>query len=101
MEQPVLKPQIQVFVCTNERQNEDCCASVQGMEIFRALKTWVREQGLTQQVWVTRTGCMTFCNPIGTTIVIHPQNMWFTKVVMGDLAEIKERIKTIIAQTFL
>lgn len=92
METPHLGPRIQVFVCTNERADGDCCASVHGMEIFRALKQWVREQGLTQSVWVTRTGCMTFCNDTGTTVVIHPQNVWFTKVVMGDLAELEEQI---------
>ena len=92
MDVPSFKPKLQVFVCANERAAGDCCASVQGMEIFRALKAWVREQGLTREVWVTRTGCMTFCNPIGTTVVIHPQNEWFTKVTAGDLPELQERI---------
>lgn len=97
MDVPSLKPRLQVFVCTNERTDgSDCCASVQGMEIFRALKSWVREQGLTRDVWVTRTGCMTFCNPVGTTVVIHPQNMWFTKVVMGDLPVLKQKIEELV-----
>lgn len=96
MESPSLKPALQVFVCTNERTEGDCCASVQGMEIFRALKTWVREQGLTKDIWITRTGCMTFCNPIGTTVVIHPQNLWFTKVGMGDVPELQEHILALV-----
>lgn len=96
METPELRPALQVFVCTNLRENgKECCGNVRGMEIFRALKDWVRDRGLSRSVWVTRTGCMTFCNDVGSTLVIHPQNIWMSKVTLSDLPQVQEEILTL------
>ncbi len=79
-----------VLVCVNLRDNgRDCCGAVCGEELFQALKGWVRSEELITQIWVTRTRCLGFCNPVGTTIAIYPDRIWFTEVVLSDIDAIK------------
>ena len=88
-----------VFVCCNEReQGRECCSFVNGREIFYELKRWVIENGLTQSVWVTKTGCLGFCNDVGATIVIYPDKQWFLKTTMGELGKVKEAIMDSITE---
>lgn len=92
---PVLNPRKHVFVCTNKRDPESgksCCASVGGEEIFYALKDHVRSHGLTSRVWVTRTGCLGFCNNVGCTMVIYPDQKWFLQVKKEDLPAVIDYI---------
>ncbi|HLD33379.1 MAG TPA: (2Fe-2S) ferredoxin domain-containing protein [Candidatus Nanoarchaeia archaeon] len=84
-------PEKHVFVCVNERTDgRDCCADVHGMDIFMELKKFVISHGLVGRIWVTKTGCLGFCNPVGTTIVVYPDQKWFLEVTMKDLEHIKK-----------
>jgi (2Fe-2S) ferredoxin len=90
---PVLAPRKHVFVCCNERDDgRDHCAKVGGWEIFRALKEHVKSHGLASRVWVTRTGCLGFCNRVGATVVVYPDQKWFLHVTMDDLPALLEFI---------
>ncbi len=87
------RPKKHILVCTNEReQGKSCCSKVQGHEIYRELKDFVKANGLAGSIWVTRTGCLGFCNDIGTTIVIYPDSLWFKEVTREDVEKIKEFI---------
>lgn len=79
-----------VFVCTNKRDERACCDKVGGFEVFRELKQWVRDNDLARDVWVTKTGCLGFCNDVGTTIVVYPDKKWFLQVALSDVDRIKE-----------
>jgi len=82
-----------VFVCVNERGPEkSCCTKVKGQEIFRQLKEFVINNGLSNTIYVTRTGCLGFCNDVGTTIVVYPDKVWFMQTTPEDIEEIKEFI---------
>ena len=82
-----------LFVCVNERgMSKDCCKDVKGFEVFKELKEFVIGNGYTNDVWVTKTGCLGFCNDIGTTIVIYPDKVWFMQTTPEDLKEVKEFI---------
>jgi len=86
-------PQKHVFVCVNERTDgRDCCAHVGGKDIFMELKKWVIGNGLSGRIWVTKTGCLGFCNNIGTTIVVYPDQKWFLEVTMTDLEKVKKML---------
>ncbi|HLC85981.1 MAG TPA: (2Fe-2S) ferredoxin domain-containing protein [Candidatus Nanoarchaeia archaeon] len=87
------KPLKHVIVCVNERENEDCCLDVGGMELFTYLKTFVRNNGLSGRVWVTRSKCLGFYNSMGSTVVIYPEGKWFTEVKEEDYKKILEEIK--------
>ena len=93
MQQLQSKPIKHILVCANEREHgKDCCAHVEGYEIFHELKDFVKANGLSSSVWITRTGCLGFCNNIGATIVIYPEQLWFTEVKKEDIGKIKDYI---------
>ena len=93
MQQIHQKPLKHILVCTNERETgKDCCSHVKGYEIFRELKDWVKSTGLAGSVWVTRTGCLGFCNGVGATIVIYPDQIWFKEVEREEVQSIKDMI---------
>jgi len=89
----ILPPRKHVFVCTNKRDNErPCCAAVGGEELFYALKDHIRSSGLAGTIWITRTGCLGFCNSVGTTIVVYPDQKWFLQVTKEDLPVVLQYI---------
>lgn len=83
-----------VFVCTNQREvGKDCCAHVSGMEIFQKLKEYVITNGLVNKIWVTKTGCLGFCNNVGATVLIYPEKKIFKHVTINEIPEIIEILK--------
>ncbi len=88
------KPEKHVFVCVNERGDvsRECCAKVGGQNIYDKLKQLVAQKGLTGQVWVTKSKCLGFCNNVGTTIVIYPEQEFYTEVTEKDLEEIYTKL---------
>ncbi|MEK6950057.1 MAG: (2Fe-2S) ferredoxin domain-containing protein [Nanoarchaeota archaeon] len=82
-----------VFVCANDRGPEkSCCMNVKGYETFKALKEFVMQNGLAKDIWVTKTGCLGFCNDTGCTIVVYPDKVWFLQTTKEDLKKVKEFI---------
>jgi len=83
---------VHVNVCTNERTDgRSCCRKVGGQEFFELLKGRVKEAGLRGTHWVTRTGCLGYCNDVGTTVAIHAhgkRSIWLTEVGLGDSDEV-------------
>jgi (2Fe-2S) ferredoxin len=98
MQQIPIKPLKHILVCVNERTEKSCCSKVKGYEIFRELKDWTKSNGLAGAVWVTRTGCLGFCNDIGTTIVIYPDQLWFKEVKAEEIQEIKDHVLQSLSQ---
>lgn len=83
-----------VFVCVNERDSsKECCMKVGGMNIYDKLKQFVAQNGLTGHVWVTKSKCLGFCNNVGTTIVIYPEQEFYTEVTEKDLEIIYKKLK--------
>jgi (2Fe-2S) ferredoxin len=81
------RPQMHLLVCTNLRPEDaplPCCARAGGLEVAEALRRAVGSAGLSGRVWVTQTGCLTFCNRIGATVVAYPGARWFTEVRPED-----------------
>ncbi|MEK6822830.1 MAG: (2Fe-2S) ferredoxin domain-containing protein [Nanoarchaeota archaeon] len=88
---------VHVLVCCNERASGSCCSAVGGIDIYRALKQWVMERGLARSVWVTRTGCLGFCNDVGVNVVIYPQGLWFLQTTPQNLAHVHDTILRLVA----
>jgi NADP-reducing hydrogenase subunit HndC len=62
------------------------------MELFNALKTAVKENGLINEVQVVRTGCLGFCEK-GPIVKVLPQDTFYVEVKPEDAEEIiKEHI---------
>ena len=90
------KCKVHVLVCTNERAPErSCCKKVGGQELYLKLKQKLTETGIRGTHWVTRTGCLGYCNDLGPTVVINRpgrSSHWFSEVVDSDFDSIWEEI---------
>lgn len=88
--------EVHVVVCTNERpEPKSCCRKVGGHEFFLRLKDKLKQTGLVATRWVTRTGCLGFCNDVGTTVTIHRRGeppKWFTEVTGADFDAIWKEV---------
>jgi predicted metal-binding protein len=79
---------VHVLVCTNERDNgKDSCGPIGGKACFLALKERTKREGRAASHWVTRTGCLGFCNPVGAVVKIERAegDRWFKGVQEADL----------------
>lgn len=86
------KPDIQIFVCLNERPEDApkaCCGRRGSKELYYRLKDLVRERGLRDTVLVTKTGCQHHCSR-GPTVSVWPQNHWFGHVAVDDAEAVLE-----------
>lgn len=86
---------LHVLICVNKRENDPkpCCADVHGQEIYDEIKKFVKDNGLTGIVWVTRTRCLGFCNKVGATVVFYPEKLWLTEVTLDDVSRLIEYIQ--------
>lgn len=84
------KPERHVLVCTNERPADNpkgSCAAKGSIALYEQLKAMTRERGLGKRVIVSRASCLKHCSR-GTTVAVHPDNVWYANVKPEDLAEI-------------
>lgn len=94
MELIPIKPQMHIFVCTNNREHipgntTPSCSPRIKEEDVKELKLWIRSQGLTTEIFCTKCKCLGFCNQESSVICIWPQGK-FLKV--KDKEEIKQVI---------
>jgi (2Fe-2S) ferredoxin len=88
---------VHVCVCTNERGNGmSHCARVGGPEIFFRLKERALREGKAATHWITRTGCLGFCNDAGATVAVYrpghgPQ--WFSSVTPAEADGLWESLR--------
>jgi (2Fe-2S) ferredoxin len=89
---------VQVLVCTNDRTGKSdmpSCAPLGGTELFLRLKDRARAEGKLATHWITKTGCLGFCNPVGTTVVLHRPGQaseWYMEVTDADFDAIWEAV---------
>ena len=71
------KPKLHLFVCVNDRtktnDTKPSCSPQITSDMIKEVKQWVREQGWTSSVYVTKTQCLGFCNPDRGVACIYPQ----------------------------
>jgi len=87
------KPQIQILVCTNEREPEakkPACAPRGAIDVYHRFKDRVKELGIRDHVMVVRTGCLKHCSQ-GITVTVWPYNLWYRRVTVADVEEILEQ----------
>jgi len=70
-------PALHVFVCVNDRTNstdtKPSCGPTITPEMVKEVKLWVRQQGWTSRVYVTKAQCLGFCNPEGGVACAYPK----------------------------
>jgi (2Fe-2S) ferredoxin len=82
-----------VFICTNERaaDNPKGSCKPKGAEAVReAFKKQLSALGLKSQVRANAAGCLDQCD-FGVTVVVYPEQVWYGRVTVEDVAEIISR----------
>lgn len=77
MQRTTLRPEGQLFVCTNVRAAGEALESgcgAAGPAVFDALKAAVLRSGRARALWVTRTGCLGHCPRQGCAVALYPAN---------------------------
>jgi (2Fe-2S) ferredoxin len=77
-----------ILVCLNERTDgRASCLPRGAAEVHAKLKGWVRQQGLSGRVRVSRSGCLDQCER-GTTVLVLPEFSWYGGVSPEDVDRI-------------
>ena len=71
-------PRLHFFVCVNDRTAipdsiKPSCGPTITPEMVKEVKLWVRLQGWTNEVYVTKVHCLGFCNPDGGVACAYPK----------------------------
>ena len=82
-----------VFVCVNERPEDDpkgCCKAKGGQEVRDRLKAELKARGISRLVRANNAGCLDQCAR-GVSVVVYPEQVWYGGVTAADVPEIVER----------
>jgi (2Fe-2S) ferredoxin len=84
------------LICTNQRSDgRTACHDFGGQAFFMKVKDRLKQTGKLSTHWATRTGCLGFCNSVGTTVVIHrpgEEPQWMTEVTDEDFDSVWDQI---------
>jgi len=90
----------QIFVCTNDRKGVEpgstkpSCGDHQGEAIFTELRKIAKDRGLHPRIRVAQAKCLGKCNQ-GTTIMVYPDNVWYSEVRLEDVPALAEKYLSI------
>lgn len=87
--------QAHLFICTNERENGECCAQKGSVELRDRLKKIAKERGWSKKARVNASGCLGHCEE-GITAVIYPQGRWFTQLTTNDCETLEKALAEIL-----
>lgn len=79
-----------IFVCENKRPADDprgCCFDKGSTDIRAKFKQRIKELGLKGKVRANTSGCLDACE-FGVSIVVYPEETWYTQVTLNDVEEI-------------
>jgi (2Fe-2S) ferredoxin len=79
-----------IFICTNERPADSPksdCTRCGGYDIQLKFVELINQHGLKGVIRANKSGCLDACE-MGATVVIYPDNIWYTRVTPDDVEEI-------------
>ena len=79
-----------IFICTNERpvdSSKGDCTRCGGDDIQLKFVELINQHGLKGVIRANKSGCLNACE-MGATVVIYPDNIWYTRVTPDDVEEI-------------
>lgn len=83
-------PKRHLLVCTNVRPAEGgkpSCAPRGAEAVLAGLKQAVKDAGLKDSVWVSKSGCLKHCSR-GVTVMLWPEGILLADVSAADAPEI-------------
>jgi (2Fe-2S) ferredoxin len=85
-----------LFICTNVRDNGDCCAARGSFDLLKQMKNELRNRGLDHDggIMANKSGCFGLCQQ-GPNVVVYPRGSWHRVTSADDVtALIDGLIKT-------
>jgi len=85
-----------LFICENVRAPDNplgCCAAKGSVQIREALKTELKQRGLSKRIRVNAAGCLDACEH-GVSIVVYGESgeeAWYGGVTLEDVPTIVEQ----------
>lgn len=72
-----MRYQHHIFICTNAREDGDCCAKRGSLDILKALKKELRDRNLDHDggIMANKSGCFGRCSE-GPNVVVYPGGSW-------------------------
>jgi (2Fe-2S) ferredoxin len=58
--------------------------------VFEAFLHERASRSLYRTVYITRSLCLGVCPPLGSTVVVYPEGVWYVGVTADDVAQIFE-----------
>jgi (2Fe-2S) ferredoxin len=84
-------PKGRIYVCVNEKApGKAQCLSGEGEKCVQWLREEVKRRGLSDDIWVTRTKCQSYCTPNGTVISFEPSHKQYSDVRFEDVPALLE-----------
>ncbi|MFQ5579046.1 MAG: ferredoxin [Nitrospiria bacterium] len=86
------KPKYHILVCTTQRppgNPRGSCGEKGSQEIIPAIYDEMEKRELFGQILVTESTCLGPC-PMGPTVVVYPDAVWYRGVKPADVAEIMD-----------
>ena len=84
-----------LLVCCRQRDGKPCCSSKGAEELVTNLKSWVKNNGLKDEIKVTKSSCLGHCEN-GITATLYPHNKWWVDIDKSHEDELKSQLlKTI------
>lgn len=81
-----------VFVCINQREpHEACCSRRDSEAVAAALKTRVKQLGLSRMVRISKSGCQDLCAK-GPNVMVFPDYAWYHGVTPDDVEPIIQQL---------
>ena len=81
-----------IFVCIKDRADgRDCCKSLGALELVKKLRTAVAKAGLHGRIRINKSQCLDRCNPVGPSVVVYPEGVWYDESTPADHDEIVEK----------
>ena len=92
MERIKEQPLVHLFICTRSKDKGESCGPKGGAELREKLKKWSKNEGISKEVKVTASLCLSQCED-GIAGCIYPQNKWFIKLDKDeDLETMKDEV---------
>lgn len=85
----VMRFEKHIFICTNQRAEGErqSCGEVHGLNLVKAFKKLIKDNGLNADVRAQRSSCLDACE-FGPSMVVYPEGIFYGKVHLSDVEEI-------------
>lgn len=89
----IIKPKKHLFICSRYREGgAECCEDKGALDLILKLKKEVVRYGKAQEIFITNSGCLGYCQK-GITGVLYPSGEFLFQMDQMSLEQIKEKLE--------